>query len=48
MNDSLRVTGVAQPFPVGEPVNISRRSFLLASAGTAVGALVLGFGLPWA
>lgn len=46
MNDSLRVTGVAQPFPVGEPVNISRRSFLLASAGTAVGALVLGFGLP--
>lgn len=22
MNDSLRVTGVAQPFPVGEPVNI--------------------------
>lgn len=30
----------------GEPVNLSRRRFLLASAGTAVGALVLGFGLP--
>ncbi|AZL73419.1 xanthine dehydrogenase family protein molybdopterin-binding subunit [Pseudomonas oryziphila] len=29
--------------PVGETVNLSRRRFL---AGTAVGALVLGFGLP--
>ncbi|NWE68920.1 twin-arginine translocation signal domain-containing protein, partial [Pseudomonas gingeri] len=28
---------------LGEPINLSRRRFL---AGTAVGALVLGFGLP--
>lgn len=35
-----------EPFPSGEPVNISRRRFLIASAGTAAGALVLGFGLP--
>ncbi|MFP3549706.1 molybdopterin cofactor-binding domain-containing protein [Paraburkholderia sp. SIMBA_049] len=33
-------------FPADEPTNISRRRFLLASAGTAMGALVLGFGLP--
>ncbi|RQR32186.1 MULTISPECIES: molybdopterin cofactor-binding domain-containing protein [unclassified Burkholderia] len=33
-------------FPAGEATNISRRRFLLASAGTAAGALVLGFGLP--
>ena len=33
-------------FPTGEPTNISRRSFLLASAGTVAGALVLGFGIP--
>ena len=32
--------------PNGEPVNISRRRFLLASAGVTAGALVLGFGLP--
>ncbi|OQR36297.1 isoquinoline 1-oxidoreductase [Pseudomonas sp. T] len=30
----------------GEAVNLSRRRFLLASAGAAAGALVLGFGLP--
>ncbi len=37
----------AEAFPTGEqPANISRRSFLLASAGTAAGSLVLGFGLP--
>jgi len=29
--------------PLGEPVNLSRRHFLV---GTAVGALVIGFGLP--
>lgn len=29
-----------------EPTNISRRRFLLASAGTVAGALVLGFGIP--
>lgn len=33
-------------YPNGEPTNVSRRRFLLASAGTAAGALVLGFGLP--
>ncbi|WP_338468430.1 molybdopterin cofactor-binding domain-containing protein [Novosphingobium sp. ZN18A2] len=33
-------------FPNGEPVNISRRRFLLASAGVTSGALVLGFGIP--
>ncbi|OZI37599.1 isoquinoline 1-oxidoreductase [Bordetella genomosp. 10] len=31
---------------LNEPVNISRRRFLLASAGTAAGAFVLGMGLP--
>lgn len=31
---------------LGEPINLSRRRFLVASAGTAVGALVLGFGAP--
>nr|WP_138921500.1 molybdopterin cofactor-binding domain-containing protein [Novosphingobium pentaromativorans] len=30
----------------GEPSNISRRRFLLASAGASAGALVLGFGIP--
>jgi len=29
-----------------EPINLSRRRLLLASAGTAAGAFVLGFGLP--
>ncbi len=29
-----------------EPVNLSRRRFLLGSAGVAAGALVLGFGIP--
>lgn len=33
-------------FPTGEPTNISRRRFLLASAGIGAGAFVLGFGLP--
>ncbi|MEE1924941.1 xanthine dehydrogenase family protein molybdopterin-binding subunit [Pseudomonas sp. 148P] len=35
-----------EQLPLGEPVNLSRRRFLLASAGAAVGALVLGCGLP--
>lgn len=36
-----------ESFPTGEiPTNISRRRFLLASAGAAAGAFVLGFGLP--
>ncbi|WP_409277052.1 xanthine dehydrogenase family protein molybdopterin-binding subunit [Pseudomonas defluvii] len=46
MNDSIFGSPDGQPYPLGEPVNISRRRFLLASAGTAAGALVLGFGLP--
>ena len=33
-------------FPVQEPVNISRRKFLLASAGITAGALVISFGIP--
>lgn len=33
-------------FPAKEPVNISRRKFLLASAGITAGALVIGFGIP--
>jgi isoquinoline 1-oxidoreductase beta subunit len=32
--------------PTGAPVNISRRSFLLGTAGASAGALVLGFGIP--
>jgi isoquinoline 1-oxidoreductase beta subunit len=35
-----------EAFPTEEPTNISRRRFLLASAGTVAGAFVLGFGLP--
>ena len=31
---------------MAEPVNVSRRRFLLTSAGAAAGSLVLGFGLP--
>ena len=37
---------VEDSFPNGEPVNISRRRFLLSSAGVTAGAFVLGFGLP--
>ena len=32
--------------PTGAPVNVSRRRFLMASAGASAGAFVLGFGLP--
>jgi len=35
-----------QALPTGAPVNISRRRFLMASAGASAGAFVLGFGLP--
>ena len=35
-----------QALPTGAPVNVSRRRFLLASAGASAGAFVLGFGLP--
>jgi len=41
-----REGAIAETPPTGAPVNISRRGFLLASAGTAAGALVLGFGIP--
>jgi len=43
MTDKLMADGA---FPTNEPTNISRRRLLLASAGTATGAFVLGFGLP--
>ncbi|OCX17461.1 xanthine dehydrogenase family protein molybdopterin-binding subunit [Pseudomonas graminis] len=33
-------------FPDNKPVNISRRKFLLASAGIMAGALVISFGIP--
>ena len=36
----------AERFPEGAPENISRRRFLLASAGVASGAFVIGLGLP--
>ena len=39
MNTTEIIPGVA----LGEPINLSRRRFL---ASTAVGALVIGFGLP--
>ncbi|MFK0333551.1 molybdopterin cofactor-binding domain-containing protein [Rhizobium sp. NPDC090275] len=32
--------------PNGEPVNISRRRFLLGTMGATAGALVIGFGVP--
>lgn len=35
-----------EQLPTGAPVNVSRRRFLLASAGASAGAFVLGFGLP--
>lgn len=46
MNEMNRELLIEGEFPNGAPVNISRRSFLLASAGATAGALVLGFGLP--
>lgn len=46
MNEIFRKAPAVSDLPNGEPVNISRRGFLLASAGTAAGALVIGFGMP--
>jgi isoquinoline 1-oxidoreductase beta subunit len=46
MMDTIAMPDADEAFPTGDPTNISRRRFLLASAGTAAGALVLGFGLP--
>ncbi|MFC5445270.1 xanthine dehydrogenase family protein molybdopterin-binding subunit [Rhizobium halophytocola] len=37
---------IASELPTGAPVNLSRRGFLLSSAGVTAGALVLGFGIP--
>ena len=36
----------ARSIPNGAPENISRRRFLLSSAGAATGALVIGLGIP--
>ena len=46
MTESNRNLVPEDEFPTGSPVNISRRRFLLASAGAATGAFVLGFGVP--
>lgn len=46
MNEIFHKNTSSDVFPDGEPVNLSRRGFLLASAGTAAGALVIGFGMP--
>ncbi|MGE7955853.1 molybdopterin cofactor-binding domain-containing protein [Pseudomonas sp. NPDC089530] len=43
MNTSIDSAEDLLNLPLGEPINLSRRRFL---ASTAVGALVLGFGLP--
>lgn len=44
--DTISMPAADEAFPAGDAANISRRRFLLASAGTAAGSLVLGFGLP--
>lgn len=44
--DAPATEAAEEGFPTGEPANISRRRFLLASAGTVAGAFVLGVGLP--
>jgi isoquinoline 1-oxidoreductase beta subunit len=46
MNEILRHPSAEAELPTGAPVNMSRRGFLLGSAGVAAGALVIGFGLP--
>lgn len=46
MNEIFRKDATVDEFPSGAPVNISRRRFLLASAGVTTGALVIGFGMP--
>ncbi|MFB7146195.1 molybdopterin cofactor-binding domain-containing protein [Agrobacterium deltaense] len=46
MNKIDRDNTPTEEFPNGAPVNISRRRFLLASAGVTAGALVIGFGMP--
>jgi len=44
--DTISMPPASETLPTGEASNISRRRFLLASAGTVAGSLVLGFGLP--
>jgi isoquinoline 1-oxidoreductase beta subunit len=46
MTETSRNLVPEDEFPTGSPVNISRRHFLLTSAGAAAGAFVLGFGVP--
>jgi len=46
MDNLSNPTVADDAFPTAQAANISRRRFLLASAGTAAGAFVLGFGLP--
>ncbi len=47
MNNPEEIATTREFFPSGElPVNLSRRRFLLASAGVSAGAFVLGLGLP--
>jgi isoquinoline 1-oxidoreductase beta subunit len=46
MDNLSHPTAAEDVFSAAQPANISRRRFLLASAGTAAGAFVLGFGFP--
>ncbi|MGV2168845.1 xanthine dehydrogenase family protein molybdopterin-binding subunit [Agrobacterium tumefaciens] len=46
MSEIFRASMNLDEFPNNQPVNISRRGLLLASAGATFGALVIGFGLP--
>src|ERR1700712_4852389 len=46
MNEINRDFMIQSEFQTGTPVNLSRRAFLLGSAGVTAGALVLGLGLP--
>lgn len=46
MNEINRDFLIETELPTGAPVNLSRRRFLLGSAGITAGALVIGFGLP--
>jgi isoquinoline 1-oxidoreductase beta subunit len=46
MNEISRNLTIQDELPTGAPVNLSRRGFLLTSAGVTAGALVIGFGIP--
>lgn len=43
LDDSIAERGVLSD---AQPVNVSRRRFLQASAGVTAGALVISFGIP--